>query len=113
MNFGSLVCDGCLSDGHIAFHCKTCKMRLCAADKPDVIRCSDCTGFPCFLLTDFSKNGKLHHAALLDNLRNLRKMGIKDWIRVPKSHIRQLDPAAKYLIDFTENNARQGTSVSG
>jgi hypothetical protein len=80
-NLENLVCDGCLSDGHIAFHCKNCKMRLCAKDKPDVTRCSDCRDFPCSRMTDFSKDGKLHHAELLDNLRNLQKMGIKDWTK--------------------------------
>jgi hypothetical protein len=79
MNLENLVCDGCLSDGHIAVHCKNCKMRLCAKDKPDVIRCSDCPDFPCSRIKDFSSDGKPHHAELLDNLRNLKKMGIKDW----------------------------------
>ena len=81
MNLASLVCDGCLSGGYLAPHCKNCKMRLCALDKPDVTRCSDCSDFPCSRLTDFSKDGKLHHAELPDNLRNLQKMGIKDWVR--------------------------------
>lgn len=81
MNLETLVCDGCLSGGRIAFHCKNCKMRLCAQDKPDVTRCSDCPDFPCSLMKDFSSDGKLHHAELPDNLRNLKKMGIKEWAR--------------------------------
>jgi hypothetical protein len=56
-------------------------MRLCAADKPDATRCSDCPEFPCSRFTDFSNDGRLHHAELPDNLRNLQKMGIKDWAR--------------------------------
>jgi len=82
MNLENLVCDGCLSDGHLAGHCKNCKMRLCATDKPDVTRCSDCPDFPCSRVTDFGNDGKLHHAELLDNLRNLQKMGIKDWAKI-------------------------------
>jgi hypothetical protein len=81
MNIENLVCDGCLSGGHIAFHCQKCEMRLCAADKADVTRCSDCPDFPCSRFTDFSNDGRLHHAELPDNLRNLKKMGIKDWAR--------------------------------
>ncbi len=81
MNLENLVCDGCLSGGQIAFHCKNCKIRLCAQDKPDVTRCSDCSDFPCSRMKDFSGDGKLHHAELLDNLRNLKKMGIKDWAK--------------------------------
>jgi len=81
MDLKNLVCDGCLSGGNIASHCKNCKMRLCAADKLDGARCSDCPDFPCSLMTDFSSDGKLHHAELLDNLRNLKKMGIKDWAK--------------------------------
>ncbi len=84
MNLETLVCDGCLSDGQIAFHCQNCEMRLCAKDKPDVTRCSDCSDFPCSRMTDFSNDGKLHHAELLDNLRNLQKMGIKDWTKNEK-----------------------------
>ncbi|MEJ2110567.1 MAG: DUF3795 domain-containing protein [Acidobacteriota bacterium] len=81
MNLDTLVCDGCLSGGNLAFHCQNCKMRLCATEKPDVTRCSDCSDFPCSLLTDFSNDGKLHHVELPDNLRNLQKMGIKEWAR--------------------------------
>lgn len=81
INLENLVCDGCLSDGHIAPHCQKCELRLCAADKPGVTRCSDCPDFPCSRITDFSNDGRLHHAELPDNLRNIRKMGIKDWAR--------------------------------
>ena len=79
MNLENLVCDGCLSGGKIAFHCQRCKMRLCAEDKSGVTRCSDCADFPCSLMTDFSSDGKLHHAELLENLRNLQNRGIKNW----------------------------------
>jgi hypothetical protein len=85
MNLETLVCDGCLSDGHLALHCKNCKMRLCADEKPDVTRCSDCPDFPCPRMKDFSSDGKLHHAELLDNLRNLNKMGIKDWTKLEQA----------------------------
>jgi hypothetical protein len=81
MRLEDLVCDGCLSKGRIAPHCQKCGMRSCAADKSDVTRCSDCPDFPCSRITDFSNDGRLHHAELLHNLRNIRKMGIKDWTK--------------------------------
>jgi hypothetical protein len=81
MDLKNLVCDGCLAGGNLAGHCKNCKMRLCAKDKSGITRCSDCPDFPCSLMTDFFSDGKLHHAELLGNLRNLQKMGIKDWTK--------------------------------
>ena len=77
-NFG---CDGCLSNGKIAAHCQSCVMRKCAEEKQGVTRCSDCTDFPCSLITDFNNDGRLHHAELLDNLRQIRKMGVNKWVK--------------------------------
>ena len=81
LNMESFGCDGCLSDGKIAAHCQSCAMRKCAASKQNVTRCSDCTDFPCSLITNFNNDGRLHHAELLENLRQIRKMGIQKWAK--------------------------------
>jgi hypothetical protein len=81
MDLDNFVCDGCLAGGHLAFHCKNCKMRLCAEEKQGVTRCSDCSDFPCDRLKAFTSDEKPHHHELLDNLRNLKKRGIKGWTR--------------------------------
>lgn len=81
MNLDKMVCDGCLSTGYIAPHCKNCKMRLCAIEKPDVTRCSDCPDYPCPRVQAFTSDGKRHHAELPDNLRNLKQRGINEWTR--------------------------------
>ena len=81
LNMENFGCDGCLSDGKIAAHCQSCAMRKCAASKQNVTRCSDCTDFPCSRITDFNNDGRLHHAELLGNLREIHEMGVQKWVR--------------------------------
>jgi hypothetical protein len=76
-----LQCAGCLSDGPVAVFCRKCAIRLCPANKTNVTRCSDCPDFPCSRITDFNNDGMLHHAEVLDNLRQMREMNIKDWAK--------------------------------
>ena len=80
LNMENFGCDGCLSDGKIAAHCKSCAIRKCAVSKQDVNRCSDCADFPCSLISNFSNDGRLHHAELLDNLRQIREMDVQKWV---------------------------------
>ena len=47
----SLYCDGCLSGGRLTGYCQQCALRLCASNKQGVTRCSDCSDFPCSLIT--------------------------------------------------------------
>jgi len=74
-------CDGCLAGGRLMPYCRQCKMRLCAAEKPGVTRCSDCPDFPCSLITDFNNDGMRHHAEVLDNLRRLQEIGVEAWLK--------------------------------
>lgn len=76
-----LDCDGCLAQGHLMPYCQECKMRLCAADKPGVNRCSDCPDFPCSLVTDFNNDGVRHHAEVLENVRHQREIGVDEWLQ--------------------------------
>ena len=77
----NMRCDCCLGGGRILSHVPKCAIRECAATKSKNRRCSDCDEFPCSRITDFSGDGVLHHGELMENLRQLRKMGIKDWAK--------------------------------
>ena len=75
----NMQCDCCLGGGRLPAHAPKCAIRECAASKSATRRCADCAEFPCSRITDFSGDGVLHHGELLENLRQLRAMGIKDW----------------------------------
>jgi hypothetical protein len=74
-----IQCDGCLGNGRLATFCRKEAIRLCPAGKSSVTRCSDCPDFPCSRITGFNNDGMLHHAEVLDNLRQIRQMGIREW----------------------------------
>lgn len=76
-----ILCDGCLSDGEIAAHCRSCPMKGCAADKLLVTRCSDCKELPCTRITNFINTGLLHRAEYLTNLEKIREMGVQEWVK--------------------------------
>jgi len=75
-----IQCDGCLGGGSLTPYCRNCKMRLCAEGKPGVTRCSDCSDFPCNMITDFNNDGMRHHAEALENLRHMQETGPEKWI---------------------------------
>ena len=77
----NMRCDGCLGGGRLLAHVPKCAIRECAATKTKTRRCSDCAEFPCSRIIDFSGDGVQHHGELLENLRQLRKMGITDWAK--------------------------------
>jgi len=76
-----LLCDGCLGGGRLATFCRKCAIRESATDKTRTRRCSECAEFSCSRITDFNNDGILHHAEVLDNLRQLRAMGIENWTK--------------------------------
>jgi len=76
-----IQCDGCLGGGQVSAHVPKCAMRECAAAKSKTRRCSDCSEFPCSVITDFNNDGVQHHAVLLENLRQLRAIGITEWAK--------------------------------
>lgn len=120
LNMEKFGCDGCLSDGKTAAHCQACTMRKCAEKKQDVTRCSDCPDFPCSLITNFNNDGRLHHAELLGNLRQIRDIGVQKWVKneeerwcCPQCHLpmswydsecaRCGTPRSKRLFPLTQN----------
>jgi hypothetical protein len=76
-----LLCDGCLGKGRLASFCRKCQIRESAANKTKTGRCSECSDFACSRITSFNNDGMLHHAEVLENVRQLRAMGIKEWAK--------------------------------
>jgi len=76
-----LQCDGCLSGGRLASFCRECAIRDSATDKTATRRCSECAEFACDRITGFNNSGFPHHSEVLENLRQLRTMGIADWTK--------------------------------
>jgi len=76
-----ILCDGCLSSGQIPFHCQSCAMKVCAANKQNVTRCSDCKELPCYRITNMINTGLLHRAEYLPNLEKIREMGVQEWVK--------------------------------
>ena len=77
-----LLCDGCLSGGELAAHCQRCNIRLCALNKQDDSRCTDCEELPCYRITNLiNMGGYLHRKEYLPNLEKMREMGVQEWIR--------------------------------
>jgi hypothetical protein len=76
-----ILCDGCLGTGRVASFCRSCAIRACPSDKSNVARCSDCPDFPCARIAAFNNDGMLHHAEVLDNLRQMQKLGLEKWAR--------------------------------
>ncbi|MCL2877889.1 MAG: DUF3795 domain-containing protein, partial [Acidobacteria bacterium] len=71
MSQEDLLCDGCLGGGRLASFCRKCAIRESAISKTGTRRCTDCTEFACNRITDFNNDGMLHHAEVLENLRQL------------------------------------------
>jgi hypothetical protein len=77
-----LLCDGCLSGGMLAAHCQMCNIRLCAANKQNDSRCSDCEELPCYRITNLINMGSyLHRKEYLPNLKKIREMGVQEWVK--------------------------------
>lgn len=76
-----ILCDGCIGDGRVASFCRNCAMRACPNNKQGVTRCSDCQDFPCARIIDFNNDGMPHHGEVLNNLRQIKKMGIQKWAK--------------------------------
>ena len=72
-------CDGCLCQGRLDLWCRNCQMRSCKQLQSGKVRCSDCEEFPCSRLTNFKNDGMKHHIEIIDNLENIRKIGIEAW----------------------------------
>jgi hypothetical protein len=75
-----LLCDGCLSGGEIPTHCLNCSIRVCAANRQNDARCTDCDELPCYRIADLIAVGFLHRGDYLPNLAKMREMGVQKWM---------------------------------
>jgi len=84
-----LLCDGCLSGGTLAGHCRTCAIRLCAKGRQQDARCTDCGELPCHRVTNLIRMGDyLHRKEYLPNLKKIGEMGVEDWARMEEARWR-------------------------
>ena len=75
-----LVCEGCYSS--ILMPWSDCEFRKCSLEK-GVKYCFECKEFPCERLYEFERQKESHllcHAPLVQNLREMRKIGVKMWL---------------------------------
>ncbi len=85
----NLQCDGCLSSGTLAGHCQTCNIRLCAANKQNDSRCTDCEELPCSRITNLINQGSYpHRQEYLPNLEKIREMGVQEWVEYEEARWR-------------------------
>jgi hypothetical protein len=77
-----LLCDGCLSGGMLAPHCKICAIRKCAENTQKDSRCSDCNELPCYRINNLiNMGGYLHRKEYMSNLKKIREKGVMEWIK--------------------------------
>jgi len=79
-----ITCDGCLSSNYrlyLSHESRDCEFRRCAKEHK-VIWCFECAEFPCKRLNDFSRDGKAHHTAVIDNLKEMKSLGVDEWLKV-------------------------------
>jgi hypothetical protein len=85
-------CDGCLSN-RVSTHCADCRhgFRECSAQQ-GVTWCFECSQFPCKRLEDFKDihvvNGVSHHAHVVEDLAEMKSIGIAAWVEKQDSRSR-------------------------
>ena len=60
--------------------CGSCKIKPCAAAK-HIDSCAQCSDFPCELIDAFATDGKPHHAQAVQNLHDIRTLGLESWYK--------------------------------
>lgn len=73
-----IYCKGCLSD-LVNEWCANCDFRKCAKERR-ITYCFECGDFPCKKSVNFSKT-RPHRALGLKNLKQLKEIGIKEWLK--------------------------------
>ena len=81
------ACPGCRDDDHFKTNTRAlCRIKRCeemAASKGKY--CFNCDSFPCARLTHLDKRYRTKYGmSMIDNLENIRKLGIRNFIRNEK-----------------------------
>ena len=69
-------CPGCKSDNE----CGDCQIKSCAESK-ELEHCGLCKEFPCEIIINFNNDGIPHHGESLENLKQLKSIGIEQWVK--------------------------------
>jgi hypothetical protein len=74
------TCRGCRSDTlYIHPGCARCQIRVCAEER-GILHCGLCEAFPCARLSAFQGDGRVHHIPALEQLADIRRKGIGQWL---------------------------------
>lgn len=65
-------CRGCHGPDDVVWG-DDCKIRQCCIKEKKLENCSQCSTFPCGLITGFENDGMAHHKAAIACLREMRK----------------------------------------
>jgi hypothetical protein len=60
-----------------------CEMRSCAM-KSNFEYCFECSNFVCDKLEKFANNGPEHHIRTIENMKEMKKLGLEKWISLQK-----------------------------
>jgi hypothetical protein len=85
-----IACDGCLSHNYRLYlppDSSDCEFRKCAKEH-NVTWCFECNEFPCKKLRDFARDGRAHHTAVIDNLKEMKSLGVEEWLKVQEKRWR-------------------------
>ncbi len=72
-------CDGCRCPPEKNWS-DDCAMQRCATEKGH-IHCSECGDFVCDKLKAFAADGSENHMKTVENLKEMRHLGLKEWVR--------------------------------
>jgi len=75
-------CGGCKASIDVHWSSE-CKMMLCAKKK-GLQYCFQCKDFPCTILNEFSSDGMAHHKRTVENLKQMKEIGLEAWIEKQK-----------------------------
>ncbi len=78
-------CDGCRCPPERNWS-EDCPMQICAT-KRGILYCFECRDFPCEHLRKFASEGTPHHKKSVENLAEMRRLGIDEWIKHQKKPI--------------------------
>ena len=78
MEPAALRCQGCKSQVN-AVYCVDCDVKACARERR-VGFCFQCNEYPCDRLVSFRKDDHAHHSIVLQNLDQIRRLGLEPWL---------------------------------
>ena len=75
-------CNGCR--GSLENHWSPdCQFLACIKDR-GFDYCYECEEFPCDKINSFASDGHEHHRITIENLKSMKKIGLKKWIENQK-----------------------------